>query len=287
MSPIGRIFIVLNLILSAAFIGWASNALGATEDFKAELEQAKADHARLLEEKTSENSKLMVEKNELSESQRTFREQRDQTQALADRLQGQIDEEKRRNDQLDGQLVKIQASLNDYNQTIKQLNEEKDRLTQRAQEAEKARDDAQAAAQEAELARRDADEARGNAETQIADLEAEKVTLTDKVSELETRLAVVIETTGVDPKNIGTTPVIQASVLQVRYDKDGGPGLVMLNVGKNHDVKRGYTFDIYRGTTYKGQVRVEDVQDAMCSAVIISSNKGTTIAQGDSASTNL
>ncbi len=287
MSPIGRIFIVLNLVLSAAFIGWAANALGAAENYKEQLEQANKDHATMILAKDTDISKLGIEKTELSESQRTFREQRDQTQALADRLQGQIDEEKRRNDQLDGQIAKIQATLNDYNQTIKQLNEEKDRLTQRAHEAEKARDDAQAASQQTELARRDADEARGNAETKIADLEAEKTALTEKVSELETRLAIVVETTGIKPENIGTQPQIQASVLQVRYDKDGGSGLVMLNVGKEQNVKRGYTFDIYRGATYKGQVRVEDVQDAICSAVIIREKEGTKIAQGDSASTNL
>ena len=39
MSPIGRIFIVLNLLLSAAFLGWASNALGTSQDWKTQAER--------------------------------------------------------------------------------------------------------------------------------------------------------------------------------------------------------------------------------------------------------
>ena len=90
--------------------------------------------------------------------------------------------------------------------------------------------------------------------------------------------------------SMGTNPFTQ----NARYARAFGyrdltcsPGLVMLNVGADNNVQRGFTFEIYRGSTYKGKVRVENVQGKYCSAVIIDSRPGTTIAQGDRAATNL
>ncbi len=287
MSSIGKIFIVLNLILSAAFVGWAANALGKTEDLTAELVRAQEAYEQEVKKKDAEIAKLGVEKNELSDSQRQFREQRDQLQITADRLQSQLEEEKRRSDQLDGAIAKIQATLNDYNQTIAQMTQDKDRAIERAHEAEMARDGAKDDAQKAELARRDAEEAQKNAEIKIGDLEGEKLALMSKVSEMDVRLQGAIERMGGSTVDFAPIPLIKASVLGVRYDKGGGPGLVMLNVGKNKEVRPGYTFHVYRGKTYKGQVRVEDVQEEVCSAVILGGPEKTSIVQGDSASTNL
>jgi hypothetical protein len=60
---------------------------------------------------------------------------------------------------------------------------------------------------------------------------------------------------------------------------------VVLNKGSKDGVKAGYTFQIYRGQQYKGQVRVQDVQEGMCSALIL--NEKAPIANGDSATTRL
>ena len=285
MSPIGRIFIVLNLILSAAFLGWASNALATVEDYKGQLEQASTDHAAALKEKDDEISALNVANNDLSEAQRRFRTERDSAQGNADSLQTQLDEEKRRNDKLEANLAEIQATLGDYNATITQLSGEKDRAIERAHEAENERDDAVTSSQAAEMAKRDAEEAAQQAQTRIADLEVERTRLTDDVASLNTRLQVLVDQTGVDVSEIMVQPQIEGAVLDVRMDL--APGLVMLNVGASHDVKRGYTFEIYRGGQYKGQVRVENVQDNISSAIITRSVPGTSIAQGDRAATQL
>ena len=63
-------------------------------------------------------------------------------------------------------------------------------------------------------------------------------------------------------------------------------GLVALNVGSAAGVKRGMTFEIFNGRTYKGQVRVENVHENMCSALIVGTPTAA-IGQGDSAATNL
>ena len=65
------------------------------------------------------------------------------------------------------------------------------------------------------------------------------------------------------------------------------PGLVALNVGSNQGVTRGMTFDIYSGDTYKGKVRIESVQPDKSSALVTLPRPGTTIGQGDRATTRL
>jgi hypothetical protein len=285
MSPIGRIFIVLNLVLSAAFLGWAANNLAQGEKYMADLQAEQDAHQATKDELGQEISDLTIEKNNFDDAQRKFREERDQVQSRADNLETQLSESKRRNEQLNGAVEGIQATLADYNSTIDRLSSEKDRAVETAHAAEAARDDAMDAQASAEQARRDAVDAKNRADTRIADLEAERTALQDSVASLETRLQVLVDVTGVTYENILAQPDIAGAVLDVRMDLP--PGLVLLNVGSSSNVKRGYTFEIFNGGQYKGQVRVENVQDGMCSALVTYLTPGASIAQGDQAKTRL
>ena len=285
MSPIGRIFIVVNLVLAAAFLGWASNALSTTEDWKARAEKAKADMDAAVAEKESEITDLQQAKNNADEQSRRFREERDRLDQEVNQLRGQNTDQKSRNDSLAADLTAIQAKLSDFNDTISQLEAAKDRALQRAQEAERDRDQAQDQAQKAELARRDAVDGQGRAEQEIRTLTGQKESLTAQLSQLETQMATIVAQTGINVSDVTAVPKIDASVLDVRLDLE--PGLVMLNVGQRQEVKPGFTFEIYQGNVYKGQVRVQNVQDNVCSALIVHAVPGKRIGQGDRASTRL
>lgn len=285
MSPIGRIFIVLNLALAAAFLGWASNALATNQKWKDQHDSMLVAKAEEIKAKLDEISGLTTKLGQTEEEGRTRREERDSLQTQLEAANSRLAEAQRENDAMQANLTKISATLNDYNDTISQLNTEKDRAVQRSQEMERERDQAVATATDAEQARRDAADAKTQADTSIADLQAERTTLQEQLSRVETQLQVLVNTTGVAYDEILAQPDINAAVLDVRHDLP--PGLVMLNVGANQNVKRGYTFEIFNGRQYKGQVRVENVQDDVSSALIIRAVPGTTIAQGDRASTHL
>jgi hypothetical protein len=115
----------------------------------------------------------------------------------------------------------------------------------------------------------------------IAELEAENGALSEQVDALERRLQLVLEKTGVHVISHAWPPPIDAYVLDVKRDLK----LVVLNKGKKDGVKEGYTFSIYRGSKFKGQARVQDVQESMCSALI--TGEKSPIERGDSASTSL
>ena len=59
---------------------------------------------------------------------------------------------------------------------------------------------------------------------------------------------------------------------------------VELYVGKQAGIKIGYVFVVYRGSTYKGQVRIEHVDETTCSGVILV--QLNPITRGDSATTS-
>lgn len=281
MSPIGRIFVVLNLILSAAFFGWAYNALSTTDNYKQQLDEAKTAHTAELAKKDEEISKLTVDLNGATEQQRQFLSERDQKTAEADGLRRELDELKSRHDGLQASLKKIEATLGDYNSTIAQLGQQKDAAVEKAHEAQRERDSAVSEKDAAEVARRDAEEAQKNAETRIADLERERGDLMEKISDLDTRMAKLVEMTGADTTGIIAPPKIEGYVLEVNRDLK----LVVINKGAKDQVKPGYTFSIYRGSQYKGQVRINSVQDGLASGIIEAEK--SPITKGDSAATTL
>ena len=281
MSTIGKVFIILNLVFSAGFLGWASNALAHAEDYKKQIADEKAASAKALAEKQKEVDDLTVEKNAVTDQQRQFREQRDAFETEAGRLKTQLEELKRAGDTMQGNLTKIQATLNDYNDSIKQLGEQKDAAIQRANEADRAKDAAEREKDAAVVAKNDAEEATRNAMTRIADLESEKMGLSEQVETLDTRLAVMMKQTGIPARDVFAQPQIEGLVLDVKKDLK----LVIINRGKKDEVKAGYVFDIYRGSQYKGQVRIQDVQESMSSGIIL--NEMNSIGRGDSATTSL
>lgn len=284
MSTIGRIVVILNLVLSACFLGWASNALSSVQSYKTQLADATTKHQTEIDAKQAEISALNAEKTGLANDQRTFREERDQARANVDEKTSQLEELKRANDKMQANLTEIQAALTDYNATIAQLTQQKDAALERAHEAERARDEAVSKADAAEMAKRDAEEATKTAQLSIGDLEKERTSLQDRLSKLDTQMKMLQANPDLaNVRDAVAMPKIDASVLRVEEDMK----FVVLNKGKNDGVEVGFTFDVYRGSQYKGQVRISEVQDVMSSGQIIFLNDGKSIATGDSATTSL
>lgn len=281
MSPIGRIFVVLNLILSAAFLGWAANALSTTKNYKELYEKEQQAHKDAVAGKEKELSDLQINLNQVTEQQRQFHGERDQKAAEADTLRRELEELTGRHDALAASLKKIESTLGDYNNTITQLGQQKDAAVEKAHEAERERDSAVSEKDAAMLAQRDAEEARKNAELKIADLEKQRSELTEQISTLDTRIAQIVADTNYSYDKIDAAPKIDGYVLDVNRDLK----LVVINKGAKDNVKAGYTFSIYRGSQFKGQVRINDVQNEMASGTIV--GEKSPITRGDSASTGI
>jgi chromosome segregation ATPase len=283
MSTIGKVFLVLNLVLAGAFLGWAANSLGKTEQLKkanaekvAGLEKEKADLDAQL---TSTRGTLNSEKSAKDAAQA----ERDSFKTEAGRYKEELDSSKRANDQLRGDVAKINETMSGLNERLQQIEQSKDAATAEARKMQGERDAANRRADEADTARRTAEESQQSAQLAIADLEKQLKWSKTELEKAKTQFLNAQALTGLNVSDVKAQKPINAQVVKV----DDSIKLVALNVGSNAGVERGYTFDIYSGSTYKGRVRVETVHPDMCSALITLAKEGTKINAGDSAATVL
>jgi uncharacterized phage infection (PIP) family protein YhgE len=283
MKPIGIVFLLVNLALVAAFLGYAKHAHDVNLDWKTQ-------HDTVLQQKTdAENAlnaqlaTLRTEKNELSDSRDTFREERDRLSAQVNDLTVQLQASTSRADNLDAQVAGINATLDDFRRDIETANTAREEANDSRVAAERERDEAKDQAQAAILAQRNAEDAQRRVEQSLADTELALGERTSSLDQLQVKFDTVVEMTGVNLEDILAQPLIAATVVDVSHDI--APGLVVLNVGSsNSKVTRGMTFQIYKDGAYKGEVRVDKVDATMCSALIV---RDRGVSQGDSASTRL
>lgn len=281
MSPIGRIFLILNLILSAVFLGWASNVLATSQDYKGRAEAAEASlettQAELEEQISELNTQLAAE--EAAKSK--FREERDQALSRAQAAESSLVTAKNEAAELRGSVDAATSQLGDYNSRLETIASAQERAIEEARTMERERNAAQQAATEAERAKRDAEEQMASLQQELASAEIQVTELSRTLAEAESRIQQYVTEFGATVDD----PVakIDGAVLGVRADL----GLVALNVGTNNGVTRGMTFDVFRGSQYKGEVRVVDVEANRCSAVVDDPSRAAGIARGDNATTQL
>ena len=285
MSPIGKIFTVLNLVLAGLFLGWAANAVSAGTDFKTKYE-AEATRTKELETALGQTkSTLVTEKQEVEAARARMQAERDEALATLTRLREDLTKQEANNGELRSSITKIETSLEGINARAEKATEDAKRALTAQSEAEKARMTAEAAQRDAEAKFADLQQQLATAENNIADLEKTRETMRKESESVRTQLETLVAQTGVSLADLSAMPLIEGRVVSTVASPE--PGLVAINKGRNDGVKPGFTFEIYDGSTYKGQVRVDYVHDTTCSAVILRTVKGQTIRQGDNASTRL
>lgn len=283
MSSIGKVFIVLNALLAAAFLGYSIHALGKTQELVDSKNKAIAQLTSEKETLEKEKSDLQVKVDGEAKAKDAARSESEINKQEAERNRRDLEAQKTDNSKLQGEITKFSTALDGFNTTNKDLIASKEKADQEALAAIQARDKAIAEKDAAETARRNAEDALRTAQANIVNLEKSVAESTRTVDSLSTKLATVVQYTGVDLNTVAAMPQIEGAVLGF----DPKLGLVTLNVGSKSGVAPGMTFEIYRAGVYKGQVRVQKALDSMCSALITQPVQGQTIAQGDSASTRL
>jgi hypothetical protein len=285
MSPIGKIFAVLNLILAAAFLGWASNALSTSGDYKNKLEAEKTAHQTDQQDWQDRENTLNSKVQELEQARSRFRQEKEDAERDRDRFKADVETEQQTNADLRKSIDTIQGDLSTFVAQNKALEDSKSSAVQKQHEAEQARDQAVAASAVAESAQREAQQKLQVAQRDIAELKDQVAKKDKDYASLDTKFRTLVDKTGVSLEDLVAQPLIEARVLEVNRTIE--PGLVALNVGGDQGVKRGYVFHVFRGQQYLGKVRVENVRPTMSTALIQGTYEGREIRQGDQAATRL
>ena len=285
MSPIGKIFIVVNLALSAAFLGWASNVVATSQDWKTQHEAAAGNFEDIKEKMETDLSELRSRLNLEREDKDRFSQESDDQKNRADRAERERDEQTTENQSMRGDLSKLQSSMEAYNQHLASVEVRVERATDQALQAERDKNEAAQGKRDAEIALANAEEAVRTGQSQLDALTDQVASLQGDLDEGDAKLSAIIAYTGVNISDILVQPDIEGAVVSVKSDP--APGLVSINRGSEQGVTKGTTFSVFNGRTYKGEVRVEIVHATWSSAVVVLATEGSTIASGDSVATRL
>ena len=264
MSSVGKIFVVVNLVLSLLVVGSLGALLQATTatveenaNLQQQLVDAEADFEQQLSDRVAELRSVEHEKQRLEEENQDL-------EVLASNAESAADKQDAENRELDGNLSKLtsnysllQGDLSARDQTNRDLQDRNDDLTGQTQNA---LDDAR----QAEQARRDAVDRATALSRQIAMLEDDNAEAMMRAHDAEMLVEVAVDA-GFNPSLILGMPTIHAEVADV----DTEYGFVILNKGANDGVELGYTFEIYNTKDgYLGQVKVDQVHPNYVTATI-------------------
>ena len=201
-----------------------------------------------------------------------------ENETLKDSLKSKEVAEQQLRDAVDG----IRESLNDFNGQINDLRHRNNELADTNNSLENQALDAKTKQKSAEddLLRSQGDLTGANdriseLETALASLDQEKVHLESLVN--------IARSKGFDISSLLAMPDIDAEVVEV----DNDLGFVILSAGSEQGVTKGFTFQIYRGKDYLGEVEVDSLWNKRCAAKIKLISEGAQIKIHDSASTVL
>lgn len=281
MSPIGKVFVVLNLVFSLVVLGVLGGILSKSEEWKAKHDEVSAQYQKdkdkwaqekseletRIRDKERENAALDTAKRDLEVQFNAARGERDQ--ALNDLRQAQ------------NNVRELQADVRSFVSTQEQLQSANQALVaenQRLIEERNAAADAQRAAEE-DAARARSEIARQN--DRIAQLQSQIDALAAERGDLSAQIEAAIQA-GFDISKVRAFPEIHAVVENVNHDL----GIVVLSVGRDDGVTKGMKFHVYGGE-YKGEVIVDDIYPDNCAARIVPNSSGRMIAVMDKATTRL
>ena len=284
MSPIGRLFIILNLILAAAFIAYAGFYLKNQTSFKKTLNEqvaaAQAEKASLDEQ----ISKLVGQGQQYSTDLTTKTNQNANLKVTVKALEEADTDNKSKLARLTAKLEAIEGSVGNVATTLEQQMSRIESLTKDwvAANEEKlkavgSRDDIQNKlnAVEASL-----EKANARNESLVADLNA----ASSEQRELETQIAVIRKAIpSVEDIIKGSQPQVDGTIMTVT------PALrsVTISLGESSGVTPGMSFSVHNGTTYKGEIRITEVSDNIAFGRIENAVASQKISKGDKATTRL
>ncbi len=284
MSTIGKFFVVLNLALSALFVGAAASLIGNSTDYRHQLEAEQEAKAALESSLNAEIGDLQAQLSQ-SQSERS-RLQNDNSSLSADKtaLTESLESERQQNADLRESLQVIEGKLSDLQGTNAQLANQLEGVQRQyetvRQERDQALDARDAAVAAANAAKDSANMANGAAEDLALKLDRER----ERAAAAEAKLATVVSLYKVDLESIGAQPPMDGSVLSV--DTVDNTTYVVINLGKRDNVQPGYTYDVFNGPVYKGRIYVHTVNETKSAATVDLAGNAM-ITAGDRVTTRL
>ncbi|MFN0206736.1 MAG: hypothetical protein ACKVS6_10550 [Planctomycetota bacterium] len=278
MSTLGKVLVFINLVLAVAFLVCAIQVLNQQETFRqkyeAEVTARKTDN----DKNTGEISKLTASVDDRRNTVAARDAQISSLQNDRDQFKSRAEAAEAFKNTVSEKMTKVEADLENFRKNNEELQKT---VNEKLAEADKARNDRDAAKkgqEDAENKLAQAEEANKQLTGQTNQLMAQVKDQGEKIAMLNNAMEAYASRTGIPREEVyAAAPSIAGNVVNVAMDAK----LIQLNVGTDANVKKGFGFTIYRGSEYKGEVIIEDVQPKFATARIRSMVKP--ISVGDQA----
>ena len=284
MSPIGKVFTVINLALAALFVGSAAALINTGQTYRTDLQELQSVHSALEAKAAADAAAADQELRAAVAEKDRFAGEKEQLASDKAALEDELNTEREQNADLRERLTSIDGKLGDLESTNRQQLSQITELNDQANTLRSERDDALDARDEAEASRADAERNATSFERERDELQIALGRANEEISSKEAVLAAVASTYKIDLNNLNDQPELAGRVTAV--DSSHGTTVVVINLGKNDGVKPGHTFDVYAGGDYKGKIYVETVNASQSAATIQMAGAGE-IAAGDAVVTRL
>jgi hypothetical protein len=284
MSPLAKVFVVVNLILSVVFFGssatlfvtrtnWRQKAVDFKKDAADEIVKLEAkykEQADRLIKSNDRETKLLKDYNFVSTEKENLKGQLAAKETALAEANHRIDAE-----------VKARTVLDDAKTTLeKQKTDLLAAVDSKTKEADDAKAEKMKAINEMSRFKLDLDKSSEELQTTLI----AKKEIGDRLQTLSIQMdAIKRANPKLDPILEGAAPPINAIIEAVRPTEK----LVVLSVGKNQKVQEGFRFTIYRGDRFIGKVQVTKVYEDLAGAKIIYTNENESIQIGDKAATQI
>lgn len=279
MSPIGRVFIVLNLILAGTFVGFSGTHLQKQFNWKKQAEkfQTELDGAR--KEMGSEIERLRSDLSTMTTAKSTLETELSQTRNERDNAKDEVKRLETTNASQDADLKKLASEIGGIKSNADAAFAQARDAYQASLAAAKEKDEAIRTKDTAVAENRDLKnqvaamtETISQKDLQLADASAEKSRLNLLVDVAKAKG--FLEGMAV-PALAGTVSSVSGNLCTILVDKS------------DEEIKPGYSFAIYDSTGYKGEAKVTSVDSERRAAFCRLEIKNGEIKTGDKASTHL
>ena len=281
MSAIGRVFIVLNLLLSGAFLAYSGMYLKNHDHFKQKYTAAVADHDKAVKALNDQlaASTQDVERRKVDIAQLENQKANKDTEITS--LRNENTGLKGRLNALQKTVEGVEASMSSVSTTLGNQNTRLTQLTDKWLAADKAQKEAIAARNDMENKLNAAQAALAKSKSREEALIGENNEKADAIAKLDLELTAYTKKFGnlgeVLPKVDGRIATVNASLKTVS-----------ITLGENQaGTKAGWSFAVHDGNTYKGQIVIERVSDNVAFGRISKVVPGQSISAGDVATTKL
>lgn len=282
MSQIARVFVFLNLVLSVGFLFAAATFLASTDSYKTQLESAQAEATSKQTEMQAVIDQLQQDLAGRDQQVSAANEQRSGLEQEGAQLKARLEEQAAQLATKDQQITGAQSNAENLQNQLNDASVRVGNLITDKEEAFNERVAAVRAKEEAVAAKQAAEQARQEALDEIERLSAQVAAQEEEIQNQKLKI-LYAQDNGFVFAGIEVQPKIDAQV--INYDPS--TALVQFNRGEKDGVKRGYTFDVVRGGSYIGRVRIDHVAQGSSGGTLTLTASGRRVQVGDLATTTL